>query len=72
MPTTRQQEDTRKRRFIHQNQDIHGVAILRSGERDKTEVVREGHASGKDRLQFEDPKPGIEGELVAGNAWESR
>jgi len=66
---TRRDEDTGEGGFVHEDEDVDGVAIAGEGAGEESEVVGEGHAGGEDLLEREDVLRGIECELVAAEAW---
>ena len=51
--------------FVHQQQDIDGIAVGRDGSRQEAEVVGEDHACRQDFFECEDTLIGIVGEFVA-------
>src|ERR1700746_3365682 len=63
------QQTTRKRRLVHQHQNVDRVTILGNSRRDKSEVVGESHTSRKHLFQLEDSLVRIEGIFVATAFW---
>lgn len=51
--------------FVHQQQDIDGIAVGRNGARQEAEVIGEDHARGQDFFECEDTLIGIIGEFIA-------
>jgi hypothetical protein len=52
-------------RFIHEDEHIERVAIVRQGGRHKAKVVREGHSGGQNLAKLEDALLGVVGVFVA-------
>jgi hypothetical protein len=50
--------------FVHQHQDIDGIAVVGFGRGNETEIVRKRHSRRQNLLQFENVIVRIEGELV--------
>src|SRR5580704_253448 len=52
-------------RFIHQQQDVDGIAVLGKGSRQEAKVIGEGHTCRKDLAQSKHALVGVERELVS-------
>jgi hypothetical protein len=51
--------------FVHQDEDVDGIAILGEGARDETEVAGKDHSGGKNFFEREDLLVGVKGIFVA-------
>src|SRR5581483_530785 len=54
-----------KRGFVHEDEHVYRIAVVREGRRRKSKVVWKLHPGRQDFLQFENALLRIEGELVA-------